>query len=157
MKCPYCHYTENKVLDSRESEGGLSIRRRRECLSCQKRFTTYERIEELSIMVIKKDGTREPFDRKKLLNGVVKACNKRPVSLIDLENIVDQLEEQAFSSPGREINSQTLGEMIMKNLYKLDEVAYVRFASVYRQFKDIGQFMQELKGLLQSKGPSEEN
>jgi transcriptional repressor NrdR len=105
-------------------------------------------------MVIKKDGTREPFDRKKLLNGMVKACNKRPVSLIDLENIVDQLEEQAFSSPGREINSQTIGEMIMKNLYKLDEVAYVRFASVYRQFKDIGQFMNELKGLIQSKDPS---
>ncbi len=154
MKCPYCRYTENKVLDSRESEGGLSIRRRRECLSCQKRFTTYERIEELSIMVIKKDGTREPFDRKKLLNGMVKACNKRPVSLIDLENIVDLLEEQAFTSPGREISSQILGELIMKSLYNLDEVAYVRFASVYRQFKDIGQFMQELKDLLQSKDPT---
>jgi len=154
MKCPFCHYTENKVLDSRESEGGLSIRRRRECLSCQKRFTTYERIEDLSIMVIKKDGNREPFDRKKLLNGLVKACNKRPVSLVTLENIVDQIEEQAFSSQGREIKSQKLGELIMKRLYELDEVAYVRFASVYRQFKDIGQFMEELKGLIQDKEPS---
>ena len=154
MKCPFCHYTENKVLDSRESEGGLSIRRRRECLSCQKRFTTYERIEDLSIMVIKKDANREPFDRKKLLNGLVKACNKRPVSLITLENIVDKIEEHAFSSPGREIKSQELGELIMKRLYGLDEVAYVRFASVYRQFKDIGQFMEELKGLIQDKEPS---
>jgi transcriptional repressor NrdR len=154
MKCPFCHYTENKVLDSRESEGGLSIRRRRECLSCQKRFTTYERIEDLSIMVIKKDGNRESFDRKKLLNGLVKACNKRPVSLIELENVVDQIEEQAFSSPGREISSQKLGELVMKKLYDLDEVAYVRFASVYRQFKDIGQFMHELKGLLQNKEPT---
>ena len=151
MKCPYCHYTENKVLDSRESEGGLSIRRRRECISCQKRFTTYERIEELSIMVVKKDGTREPFDRKKLLNGMVKACNKRPVSLINLENIVDQLEEQAFSSPGREISSQELGGIIMKSLYKLDEVAYVRFASVYRRFKDVKQFIKEIEDVMEEK------
>jgi len=151
MRCPFCHYTENKVLDSRESEGGLSIRRRRECLSCQKRFTTYERIEDLSIMVIKKDGSREPFDRKKLLNGLVKACNKRPVSLVDLEALVDQIEEQAFSTPGREISSQRLGELVMKSLHDLDEVAYVRFASVYRQFKDIGQFMEELKAILQVK------
>ncbi len=155
MKCPFCHYAENKVLDSRESEGGLSIRRRRECLSCQKRFTTYERIEDLSIMVIKKDGNREAFDRKKLLNGLVKACNKRPVSLIALENVVDQIEEQAIGVPGKEISSQKLGELVIKKLYEMDEVAYVRFASVYRQFKDIGQFMQELKGLLQNKAPTE--
>ncbi|MGA1797032.1 MAG: transcriptional regulator NrdR [bacterium] len=154
MRCPFCHYTENKVLDSRESEGGLSIRRRRECLSCQKRFTTYERIEDLSIMVIKKDGSREPFDRKKLLNGLVKACNKRPVSLLSLETLVDQIEEQAFSAPGREISSQRLGEFVMKRLHELDEVAYVRFASVYRQFKDIGQFMEELKALVQGKESS---
>lgn len=149
MKCPYCHFNESKVLDSRESEGGFSIRRRRECLACQKRFTTYERIEDLSIMVIKKDGTREAFDRKKLLNGMVKACNKRPVSLLTLENIVERIEEQLLSNPGKEIESRQLGEMVMKRLYELDEVAYVRFASVYRQFKDIGQFMEELKHLLQ--------
>ena len=157
MKCPYCHHPESKVLDSRESEGGFSIRRRRECLSCQKRYTTYERLEDLSIMVIKKDGSREPFDRKKLLNGLVKACNKRPVSLMTIENIVDQIEEQTFIIPGKEISSQKLGELIMKRLYKLDEVSYVRFASVYRQFKDVGQFMEELKGLLQNKESTEKH
>lgn len=157
MKCPFCHFNESKVLDSRESEGGLSIRRRRECLSCLKRFTTYERIEDLSIMVIKKDGSREPFDRKKLLYGLQKACSKRPVSLLSLENIVDQIEEKAFSNTGKEIKSQKLGELVMRSLYELDDVAYVRFASVYRQFKDIGQFMDELKTLIQSRDSVDDN
>ena len=153
MKCPFCHSTESKVLDSRESQGGFSIRRRRECLSCQKRFTTYERLEDLSLMVIKKNGSREPFDRKKLLNGLMKACNKRSIPMATIENIVDQIEEESFNIYGKEISSQKLGKLVMDKLSKLDEVAYVRFASVYRQFRDIGQFMEELKGLLQKKEP----
>ncbi|MBN2372481.1 transcriptional repressor NrdR [bacterium] len=155
MKCPFCQHAESKVLDSRESEGGFSIRRRRECLSCEKRYTTYERIEELSIMVVKKDGSREPFERKKLLNGLVKACNKRPISLMTIENIVDEIEEKTFIIPGKEITSEELGELVMKRLHELDEVSYVRFASVYRQFKDVGQFMEELKGLLNNKDHAE--
>ncbi len=157
MKCPFCHSTESKVLDSRESQGGFSIRRRRECLSCQKRFTTYERLEDLSLMVIKKNGSREPFDRKKLLNGLMKACNKRSIPMATIENIVDQIEEESFNIYGKEISSQKLGKLVMDKLSKLDEVAYVRFASVYRQFKDIGQFMEELKGLLQKKEPTSDD
>lgn len=152
MKCPFCHNTESKVLDSRECEGGFTIRRRRECLMCQKRFTTYERLENISLMVVKRDGSREDFNRNKILNGIVKACSKRPISITTIENIVDQIEEESFKISGKEITSQALGEMIMERLSRLDEVAYVRFASVYRQFKDIGQFMQELKGIIQNKG-----
>ncbi|MEW6378175.1 MAG: transcriptional regulator NrdR [bacterium] len=145
MKCPYCKSAESKVLDSRDSEGGLSIRRRRECLGCNRRFTTYERLEEIPCMVIKKDNRREPFDRNKLLNGLIKACEKRPISLYVLEGFVNRIEEKVQDLSGKEIKSNDLGEMVMDWLYNLDEIAYVRFASVYRQFKDIKQFMSELQ------------
>ncbi|MCL6584893.1 MAG: transcriptional regulator NrdR [bacterium] len=145
MKCPYCKSAESKVLDSRDSEGGFSVRRRRECLGCSRRFTTYERLEDVPCMVIKKDNRREPFDRNKLLNGLIKACEKRPISLYVLEGFVNQIEEKVQDLSGKEIKSSELGEMVMNWLYHLDEIAYVRFASVYRQFKDIEQFMRELR------------
>ena len=141
MKCRYCSSTESKVVDSRPTEDGTSIRRRRECINCGKRFTTYEKIEEIPIMVIKKDGTREPFDSEKILSGVRKACEKRPVSTADMELLVDNVVRE-------EVKSEAIGEMVMSRLKDLDEVAYVRFASVYRQFKDINTFMNELKILL---------
>jgi transcriptional repressor NrdR len=144
MKCPYCEFSESKVLDSRDSEGGLSIRRRRECLECGRRFTTYERLEGIPCTVIKKDNRREPFDRKKLLSGLIKACEKRPISLYILEEFVNRIEEKVQDARGKEIRSSDIGEMVMDWLYNLDEIAYVRFASVYRQFKDIKQFMNEL-------------
>ena len=147
MKCPYCKFPENKVLDSRDSEGGLSVRRRRECLNCSRRFTTYERLEEVPCRVIKKDNRREPFDRNKLLNGLIKACEKRPISLYILEEFANRIEEKIQDSLGKEITSNDIGELVMEWLYNLDEVAYVRFASVYRQFKDINQFMSELQEL----------
>ena len=143
MKCRYCSSTESKVVDSRPTEDGTSIRRRRECINCGKRFTTYEKIEEIPIMVIKKDGTREPFDSEKILSGVRKACEKRPVSTADMELLVE-----VFNSLEQEVKSEAIGEMVMSRLKDLDEVAYVRFASVYRQFKDINTFMNELKILL---------
>lgn len=150
MRCPYCHNTENKVLDSRESSEGRSIRRRRECLKCAKRFTTYERIEDIPFMVIKRDNSREVFDRKKLLSGIIKACNKRPVSLADVEKFAEVIEEKIYNVLGMEITTKEIGEMIMDNLYNLDEVAYVRFASVYKHFSDINEFMKELN-TIQSK------
>ncbi|OGX29100.1 MAG: transcriptional regulator NrdR [Omnitrophica WOR_2 bacterium RIFCSPLOWO2_12_FULL_51_24] len=148
MKCPFCGNVEDKVIDSRISNEGGSIRRRRECLKCQKRFTTYERLEEHPLMVIKKDGRREPFDRKKLLSGILKACEKRPVPMEKVEGMVDEVERIIQRNYEKEVSSTAIGEFVMKQLHDLDEVAYVRFASVYRQFKDINQFMKELSSLL---------
>lgn len=151
MKCPFCSYLEDKVIDSRLSQDGSTTRRRRECLSCAKRFTTYERVEEALPLVVKKDGRREPFDRTKILNGMMKACEKRPVSLDDIEKSVAALEMRFIDSGDREIQSTSLGEAVMEELKGLDEVAYVRFASVYREFRDINEFMCELKDLLEVK------
>ena len=151
MKCPYCSYEESKVIDSRPTDEGESIRRRRECLQCQKRFTTYEIIESLPIIVIKKDKSREVFNRDKLLNGLLRACEKRPVSLEKLESIIDDIEAVLQNSLDREVSSDKIGELVMDKLKEVDEVAYVRFASVYRQFKDIGTFMSELNKLLGTK------
>lgn len=151
MRCPYCSFEESKVIDSRPTDEGERIRRRRECLQCQKRFTTYEIIESLPIVVIKKDKSREVFNRDKLLNGLLRACEKRPVSLEDLENMINDIEAVIQNSLDREISSEKIGELVMDKLKDIDEVAYVRFASVYRQFKDIGSFMNELSKLLNSK------
>ena len=148
MKCPYCGNVEDKVVDSRLAAEGNSIRRRRECLKCERRFTTYERIEEAPLMVVKKDGRREPFERKKILAGLVKACEKRPISMERLEELVDKIEFTLQKDYEKEVKSKEIGELAMKMLQDLDEIAYVRFASVYRQFKDVGQFMKELRGLL---------
>lgn len=148
MKCPFCGHQEDKVVDSRASSDGAAIRRRRECLKCGKRFTTYEHLEEQPLMVIKKDDRREPFDRHKLLAGVVKACEKRPVSMERLEQLVDELERELSQQFEREVSSREIGERVMKRLHSLDPVAYVRFASVYREFKDVEQFMRELKEIL---------
>lgn len=148
MKCPYCSYEESKVIDSRPVEEGNSIRRRRECLKCGERFTTYEKIESISLIVVKKDGTREPFDREKLLAGLLRACQKRPVSVEQLEVLVDEVEASLSNSLDREVTSHHIGELVMNRLKAIDEVSYVRFASVYRQFKDINTFMEELKKLL---------
>ena len=151
MKCPYCGYQESKVVDSRHSEDGQSIRRRRECLSCQKRFTTYETVECLPIVVIKHDGARQAFDRNKILNGMLRACEKRPVALAKLEEATDAIEQIIQNSLDREVSTTQIGELVMERLKPLDEVAYVRFASVYRQFKDIDSFMHELNKLLDEK------
>ena len=151
MKCPYCGFQESKVIDSRHSEDSTSIRRRRECLSCQKRFTTYETVESLPIVVIKKDGSRQSFDRSKLINGMVRACEKRPVSLSAIESAVTEIEQIIQNSLEREVKTSYIGELVMERLKPLDEVAYVRFASVYRQFKDINSFMTELNKLLEEK------
>jgi transcriptional repressor NrdR len=148
MKCPFCGYLEDKVIDSRASTEGTSIRRRRECLHCEKRFTTFEQIEEVPIMVIKKNGARESFSIKKIKEGVIKACEKRPVSLDQIDDLVSFVNESVEKLQVREVESQVIGELVMKRLQDLDEVAYVRFASVYRQFKDVSQFMQELSSLL---------
>ncbi len=148
MRCPFCGYKEDKVVDSRATQGESAIRRRRECLKCGKRFTTYEYIEEVSLMVIKKDGRREPFDRKKILSGIMKACEKRPISVEKMEEIATQAERAIQKKSDREVPSSRIGELVMEKLRLLDHVAYVRFASVYRQFKDLGQFMEELKGIL---------
>ena len=151
MKCPFCGYTESKVIDSRPAEEGATIRRRRECLACQKRFTTYEIIERLPLVVVKRDGSRQTFDRVKLINGMVRACEKRPVSLNQLEQIADGIEQDLQSGLEREISTVIIGEMVMSRLKNVDEVAYVRFASVYRSFKDINTFMEELAKLLSDK------
>ena len=151
MRCPYCDTLDSKVLDSRPTEEGASIRRRRECLACKRRFTTYEKIEGVPIMVIKKDKGREPFDREKLMRGIVKACEKRPVSVEIMENMVSTIENIIQNSLDREITSSRIGDLVMEQLKGIDEVAYVRFASVYRQFKDINTFMQELRKLLTEK------
>jgi len=151
MKCPFCGYIDDKVIDSRPTEENAAIRRRRECSKCQKRFTTYEKVESLPLMVIKKDKTRQMFDRHKLMNGLLRACEKRPVSIEDLEKLVNYIESQIHNSFKREVTSQELGEMVIMKLKELDEVAYVRFASVYRQFKDINTFMDELRKIIKEK------
>ena len=151
MRCLFCGHHEDKVVDSREGNEFDLIRRRRECLKCGRRFTTYERIEEIPLMVVKKDGRREPFDRKKILAGLIKACEKRRVTIDQLESLTDEIERKVFRQDQKEINSQMIGEMVMEQLPAIDEVAYVRFASVYREFRDINQFMQTLKQML-SKG-----
>ena len=149
MKCPFCAFEESKVIDSRPTDEGERIRRRRECLKCGKRFTTYELIESLPIIVIKKDKSREPFNREKLLNGMIRACEKRQVSLESLEKAIDDIEQSIQNSMDREVSSDRIGELVMEKLKGIDEVAYVRFASVYRQFKDINTFMEELNKLLE--------
>ena len=151
MRCPYCSHEESKVIDSRPTDEGERIRRRRECLKCQKRFTTYEIIESLPVIVIKKDKSREVFNRDKLISGMLRACEKRPVSINDIENAVDDIEAMLQNSLDREVTSTRIGELVMDKLKSLDEVAYVRFASVYRQFKDISTFMDELSKLLTDK------
>ena len=148
MKCPYCGFKESKVVDSRPAEEGNSIRRRRECLSCSKRFTTYETVESLPMVVVKRDGSRQTFDRRKLVNGMLRACEKRPVSVAQLEKLGEEIEQELQNSLEREISTEHVGELVMEHLRKVDEVAYVRFASVYRQFKDINTFMRELNKLL---------
>ena len=153
MKCPFCNYMEDKVVDSRETTGGDTIRRRRECLGCQRRFTTYERIDEVPYMVIKKDGRREKFDRQKVLTGLLKACEKRPVSMPKLEDLVNQVESKVTDSPDREISTINIGEFLIDNLRELDKIAYVRFASVYRDFQDEEAFFNELKNLMRQKSP----
>ena len=150
MKCPFCSFEESKVIDSRPTDEGQRIRRRRECLSCGKRFTTYEIIESLPIIVIKKDKSRETFNRDKLMTGLLRACEKRPVSIDTLDSMIDDIETNLQNSLDREVSSEKIGELVMEKLKKIDEVAYVRFASVYRQFKDINTFMRELNKLLAS-------
>jgi len=148
MKCPFCGYKEDKVVDSRATGEESAVRRRRECLKCGKRFTTYEYVEEVSLLVIKKDGRREAFDRKKILAGIIRACEKRPVSVEKMENVVVQVEHSIQKKSDREVLSSRIGELVMERLKAIDDVAYVRFASVYRQFKDVGQFMVELRDIL---------
>ncbi|MBN2310261.1 MAG: transcriptional repressor NrdR [Candidatus Hydrogenedentes bacterium] len=148
MRCPFCGHLESKVVDSRSSKEGDSIRRRRECLKCERRYTTYERIEEVAQMVIKKDGRREPFDRWKIKSGILKACEKRPVGLEQVEGLIDDVERHLFNSTEHEVATEAIGSAVMDRLKRLDEVAYVRFASVYRQFKDLNEFMDELKSML---------
>jgi len=152
MRCPFCKADNDKVVDSRASEGGLAIRRRRECLECGRRYTTYERIEEIPLRVIKKDGTREPFERRKIFEGMSKACEKRPVSTEKLDEVVAEIERELAEIADREVTSHQIGELVMAKLRELDQVAYVRFASVYREFKDINQFLEELRPLLERKG-----
>jgi len=151
MKCPFCNHMEDKVVDSRETKEGDTIRRRRECLSCERRFTTYERIDEVPYMVIKKDGRREKFDRQKVLGGLLKACEKRPVSMVKLSELVNRVESRVSDSPDREISTIEVGEFLMDSLRELDKIAYVRFASVYRDFQDEQAFFDELKNLMRLK------
>ncbi len=149
MRCPFCGHQRDKVVDSRETGSGDAIRRRRECLECGRRFTSYERVEEIPFLVIKKDGRREPFDRRKLLAGLHRACEKRPIPAKALDAIADEVEQMVQDSPDREVEARAIGEMVMSRLKELDKVAYVRFASVYRQFEDVQEFMAELKDLLE--------
>ena len=151
MKCPFCGYTDSKVIDSRPAEDGTTIRRRRECLECQKRFTTYEVIERMPLVVIKRDGSRESFDKIKIINGIVRACEKRPVTMAQIEGVADDIEQELRGRLESEVQSERIGELVMSHLKDLDEVAYVRFASVYRSFKDINTFMEELTKLLGDK------
>jgi transcriptional repressor NrdR len=148
MKCPFCGHGDNKVIDSRTSSEGNAVRRRRECLACSQRFTTYEVVEEMPLFVVKKDGRRQPFDRKKILSGIQKACEKRPIPLEKIEDVVVHIEREIYRKFEREVCSAEIGQRIMDQMASIDEVAYVRFASVYRQFKDVNQFMAELKDLL---------
>lgn len=151
MKCPFCFSTDTKVIDSRLTKDGVAIRRRRECTECNRRFTTYERLEEFKLLVIKKDGRREPFDRMKIINGMLKACEKRPISIKVIEDFVSSLERELQETGEHEIPSRVIGEKVMAKLFEVDEVAYVRFASVYRSFKDVNQFMEELTQLLKGR------
>lgn len=151
MKCPFCAHIEDKVIDSRLSQDGSATRRRRECLKCERRFTTYERVEEILPLVVKKDGRRQPFDRTKILSGIKRACEKRPIGMEEIEQTVHKLEMRFLDSGDKEIESRAIGEAVMEELKRLDEVAYVRFASVYRDFRDINEFMRELKDLLDVK------
>ena len=153
MKCPYCGFNESKVIDSRPADENNSIRRRRECLSCTRRFTTYETVESLPVVVVKKDGSRQSFDREKVLGGMIRACEKRPVPLARLEKVAAEIEQELQNSMEREISTEVIGERVMENLRNIDQVAYVRFASVYRQFKDIDSFMEELTKLLAEQAP----
>lgn len=148
MKCPYCGFAESKVIDSRPTEDGTAIRRRRECSKCEKRFTTYEKLETISLVVIKKDNSRQPYDRNKLLSGIIRACEKRPISIAQMESVVDDIEAELYQTMLREIDSSDIGERVMSKLKDLDEVAYVRFAAVYKRFNDIHAFMEELNGLI---------
>jgi len=152
MKCPFCGFANDKVVDSRESKEADSIRRRRECLKCSKRFTTYERIDEIPYMVVKKDGRREKFDRQKVLEGLIKACEKRPVAMAKLAEVVDEVDSLLADSQDREVSTTAIGELLMNRLRTLDKIAYVRFASVYRDFQDVEAFLTELKDLLQRRG-----
>ena len=151
MKCPFCDFYETKVIDSRPTDEGQAIRRRRECIKCNRRFTTYEKVEEIPLIVVKKDGNRQAYDRNKLLTGIIRACEKRPVSMNTIEQIVNEIEKNLYNSMEKEITSQYIGEMVMNSLKNIDEVSYVRFASVYRQFKDLNTFMDELKKMLDEK------
>jgi transcriptional repressor NrdR len=151
MRCPFCGFLESKVIDSRESKKGISIRRRRECLSCKRRFTTYEKIEEIPYMVVKKDGTRQPFDSQKLLRGMMKSCEKRPIQISQLEEIVEEVESLLQERPDKEIGVAEIGQLVMDRLRELDKVAYVRFASVYREFEDVAEFRRELEDLMKDK------
>lgn len=151
MKCPYCGFEESKVVDSRSTEDDMSIRRRRECLKCSKRYTTYEKIEDIPLLVIKKDSNREYFDKTKILSGMIKACQKRPVSRAQIEEIADEVEKNISNQMLTEVKSEYIGEVIMESLKKVDEVSYVRFASVYRQFKDVDTFMEEIKKLMSTR------
>jgi transcriptional repressor NrdR len=151
LKCPYCGFEESKVVDSRATEDNISIRRRRECLQCNKRYTTYEKIEDIPMLVIKKDSSREYFDKSKIINGLIKACQKRPVSRMQIESIANEVEKKISNQMLTEIKSEYIGEMIMESLKVIDEVSYVRFASVYRQFKDVNTFMEEIKKLMSAR------
>lgn len=157
MKCPFCGFGDTRVIDSRLGKEGNNIRRRRECIKCERRFTTFERVEEMLPLIVKKDGRRQPFDRKKIIAGIQRACEKRPVSIATIEKIVDNLERQLQESGEREIESKIIGQAVMDALHDLDQVAYVRFASVYRQFKDINEFMAELKDILAEGGNARDN
>ncbi|HYE84529.1 MAG TPA: transcriptional regulator NrdR [Clostridia bacterium] len=148
MKCPYCGYSESKVVDSRPTDEEAAIRRRRECEKCGKRFTTYEKIEEMPLIIVKKDGSREIYQRSKMMTGLLRACEKRPVSISQIEEIADEIEKELYNSMEKEIDSKKIGELVMSRLKKVDDVAYVRFASVYRQFKDINTFLEELNKLI---------
>lgn len=154
MRCPFCSHFEDKVVDSRMAKEGEAIRRRRECLGCKRRFTTYERVDEVLPMVIKKDGRREPFERAKVLAGLKKACEKRPISVATLEAVADRIEKRVQERGEAEVQARVVGEEVMQELYQLDQVAYVRFASVYREFKDVAQFMDEVKLLIREGGPA---
>jgi transcriptional repressor NrdR len=151
MRCSFCGFLESKVIDSRESKKGISIRRRRECLSCHRRFTTYEKVEEIPYMVVKKDGTRQPFDAQKLLRGMMKACEKRPIQISQLEEIAEEIESLLQERPDKEIGVAEIGQLVMDRLKELDKVAYVRFASVYREFGDVAEFRRELEDLMKEK------
>jgi transcriptional repressor NrdR len=151
MRCPFCGHLESKVIDSRESKKGISIRRRRECLGCDRRFTTYEKIEEIPYMIVKKDGSRQLFDRQKLLRGLLKACEKRPIPVAKFEEIVEEVESRLQERPEKEMKAAEIGALVMERLKDLDKVAYVRFASVYREFRDVLEFKQELETLLKEK------